>query len=255
MSKTKDELLLDYRKSNKERRVKIVARAGFLSEAEYLKHLMGPDTVAIKPTIHNVHIVDISYSMSGGKIESAVEGVNIEMEELKKDTAVEYTQTIVEFSASNQIFTRCNKIPIKSCSRYSTRTLGSTALNQAAGETLAGLLRTHTKGEKVLVKIFTDGEENASTGPYRSSSALANLIKECEDTNDFTVTFVGTERDVKNVIDHLHIDASNTLSHDNTTRGVQQAFFASVGATQLYSQKVLAKKEVKKGFYKDIKTK
>lgn len=40
MSKTNEQLLLDYKKANKEARKKIVAKAGFLDESEYIAHLL-----------------------------------------------------------------------------------------------------------------------------------------------------------------------------------------------------------------------
>lgn len=43
MSKTNEELLLYYKRSNKERRAKIVTKAGFANEADYLKSLLHDD--------------------------------------------------------------------------------------------------------------------------------------------------------------------------------------------------------------------
>lgn len=254
-TKTKDQLLLEYRKANKKSRISLLKREGFATETDYLSFLLAPDaTVADeKPIIHNVHIVDISGSMAGGKLRSAVQGVNEEVEELKKDTTVNYTHSLVEFSGPNHIKTVCWKTPIGDVGLYATRDIDSTALNQATGQTLEKLVSEMKSDEKVLVKIFTDGGENSSQGKWKLSSDLKEFIKQCQDKYGFTITFIGTTNDVQQVIQNLSIDISNTLTHDNTAHGVYMASMARGIATKAYASKVLKKEDVKKGFYKDIK--
>jgi len=251
--KTKDQLLLTYRKANKTRRTGILAKAGFATEADYLTYLMGPDPVPDeKLIIHNVHIVDISGSMAGAKLASAVQGVNQEVDELKKDNSVDYTHSLVEFSGPDHIRTICWKVPMKDVAKYSTRDVSSTALNQAIGQTLNKLVAEIKPDEKVLVKIFTDGGENSSQGAYRDSKVLKEFIKECE-AKGFTITFIGTDYDVRQVIDTLGVDMSNTFTHDNTSRGIYLASVARGASTVEYAQKAKRKEDVSKGFYKTIK--
>jgi len=264
MSKTKEELLLTYQKATKDKRAKAVTKAGFTTEAEYLEYLLKPEVTtgaaslfkhnqAPKPTIHNVHIVDISGSMMGAKLTSAVLGVNSEVDELKKETAVNYTQTLIQFSGPDVIETVLYKVPMKDVPIYSTSSQGSTALNQAVAETLIRL-KAEANDDKVLVKIFTDGEENASAGKWyghAGAGLLATLIKECEPLG-FTVTFIGTKRDVAYAINTLGIHASNTMTHDNTGETIMLASYARSAGTAAYANKVLKKKDVSKGFYKDI---
>lgn len=262
MSKTNEQLLNDFKKSNKQRRVKIVQNAGFTTEAQYLASLTsgklfaptGKKNASSKkkqgpiPTIHNVHILDASGSMAGPKLRNAIAGINGEITELQRDTTANYTQTIVDFSYPYDIVTHMYKVPIASCKTFNTRDRGTTALNQAVGETLQRLLADNKNDEKVLVKIFTDGGENNSTGTFKDPKNLSELIKECEGKG-FTVTFVGTENDVKIVVRDLGIFASNTLTHDNTARGVQASYTASAGATMSYAKKVLRKESVTENFF------
>ena len=251
-------MLLDYRKANKERRLNIIVKAGFSTEKEYLDYLMKPEDVLSSepegnPVIHNVHIIDISGSMSGGKIAAAIQGINGEIEALKTDPNADYIQTIVEFSSKDNIRTVVDCVPLKNITtKYFAHANGGTALNQTVGETLVRMRGIRKPNEKVLVKIFTDGGENDSVGPYKDYRVLSDLIKECEQEG-FTITFVGTERDVQHVVHMMNIDASNTLSHDNTARGMGETFTASLMATRSYSQAVKAKKAVTKGFYKKLK--
>lgn len=256
MSKTKEQLLLDYKKSNKERRLNILVKAGFTTEAEYITYLMQPGEATPepvsgdKPTIHNVYIIDRSGSMAGAKLSNAIAGVNLEVSKLKEDNEANYTQTIVDFG--DDVKTVIYKVPIADCGRYFTHTNGMTALYQAIGETLSKLRSDNKEGEKVLVKIFTDGGENSSRGTFAHAKDVAELIKQCE-SEGFTVTFVGTSFDVDSVIDKLKIDASNTLVHDNTAESVQRSFLVSTSATMDYVSNVRARKSVTKGFYKKLK--
>lgn len=203
--------------------------------------------------IHNVHIIDASGSMAGGKYDNAIKGVQMETEELKKaGSIIKYTNTIVEFSGDGKscITTHCLLQPLEKYRGFDPRGAdGYTPLYQAVGETIENLLRLVKKGEKVLIKVFTDGGENSSTGIYRKREVLSKLIEKVQEENEFTVTFVGTETDVQHAVYYLGVDASNTLVHDNTERGIAQTYKMSTSATQAYSKRVSKGEDVKKNFY------
>jgi hypothetical protein len=204
-----------------------------------------------KHTVHNVHILDASGSMdSGGKFKNALLGINQEVEALKADKAVNYTQTIVDFSYSQDIKIHYWKENLDNVKQLRGTTRGSTALNETIGFVLSKLLGETKKTDKVLVKIFTDGGENDSKGKYASNNAVAKLIEECEGKG-FTITFVGTDYDTKQVINKLKIRESNTLVHDNTGAGVTRSFTKSIQATTMYSAKLQAGEDVLDGFYKE----
>lgn len=261
-------LLKAYKKANKQRRARIIAKAGYNNEEEYFISLMSAElktaskktsrkkkatitaVTGDKPTIHNVYILDASSSMSGGKFNNAQKGINDEIDALKKDTTVNYTQTIVVFSYANNIRFVEYLTPIAYVLPLETRASGNTALYQATAETLTRLLSSlEGKNDKVLVKIFTDGEENDSRGEFRHPNTVASLIKKAEERG-FTITFVGTKQDVKLISKLLSIDASNTLVHDNTAMGVRDAFLESYGSTVSYAKSVKAGEDVSRGFYK-----
>lgn len=146
-----------------------------------------------------------------------------------------------------------DRIPINNVGPFHTVAYGWTALYKALGETLERMRTVRRPGETVLVKVFTDGGENRSSGSkFGNRAILSQLIKDCENDN-FTITFVGTETDVKCVIDNLGVDESNTYFHDNTFRGVGETYGASASATMLLSQDLRKGKVVTKGFYKKLK--
>jgi len=264
MNKIFEALLKSYKRANHAARQKMAIKYGFKTTAEFEDYLNMEEKapkveLSKKPgkkknqpeqklTVHNVHILDASGSMSGPKIKSAIEGINFEMEELKKDDVTEVTQTIVHFSWATDIETYCWKIPIAKANKFHCGSRGATALLQTVGETLTKLLSEVKDNEKVLVKIFTDGCENNSSGEFRNPKVVADLIKKCE-TKGFTITFIGTEEDVKQAIDLLSIDKSNTLAHDNTKKGVKMSYEAMVGSTVSYRTAASRGKDVTHNFF------
>lgn len=208
-----------------------------------------------KQVIHNVHILDASGSMAGGKYNSALEGINAEQEELKKDEDTRYTQTVIEFSSGNQgnaqLTEHCFMRPIRLCETVKgIGANGGTPLYETVGVTLEKLLLGMEQGDKVLVKIFTDGEENSSKGIYKVGAKLKELIAECE-SKGFTVTFVGTEGDVFNMVRNIGLAASNTYAHMNTPESIRVSYMAMADSTALYSQRVSRGQSVNKGFFRE----
>ena len=250
MSKTKEQILATFKKANKERRERMAKKAGYKSVDDYKAYLQGKDTTLEdeKPVVHIVNILDKSSSMGwGGKMSAALSGLNNELNELKNETDVDYIYSLVTFSNHNRISRVIDRAPLASVSTIFERPDGGTAMYDAIGFTLTSLGNTTKNGERVLVKIFTDGEENDSR--RFKSTEVEKLIEEVKSFG-FTVTFVGTENDVKEVVNRLSVDRSNTLVHDNTSRGITMSFMASVDATKNYSKKVLNNEDVLTGFYK-----
>lgn len=205
--------------------------------------------VALK-TVHNVHILDASTSMNnGGKIKAALQGINEETRFLKEDRTVNYTNTLISFSGSFDCKTHTYMTPIAQATDVDIRTRGMTALHDAIGITLTRLRTSKKYDEKVLVKIFTDGGENDSKS--WNGDRVKALIAELE-TEGFTIVFVGTTQDTATAITQYNLHASNTMSHDNTSRGITESFRTSNSATLSYSKKVAKGQDVKVGFFKQV---
>lgn len=213
-----------------------------------------------KTIVHNIHILDRSGSMAYGKYENAVMGINEELALLKKDESVEYLQTIVEFdseghwgSESARIVWRTTAAPLKSYGVFvGLGASGGTPLYETIGIVIEKMRGIVKDGEKVLLKIFTDGDENSSKNGWGAREGGAHrlqlLIKEVEALG-FTVTFVGQDRDVKQMIKNVGLRTGNTISHDNTARGVKMSFTETAGATMTYSKKVAAGEDALDNFY------
>jgi len=204
-----------------------------------------------KKRVHNVFIVDASGSMRGGKYDNAISGLNELLKSIKSDQFTDNTVTIVEFEGttiSNRLFTE-TKIPD---SYKEMGTGGMTPLNTAVGQTIEQLLNARKNSfnveDKVLINVFTDGEENSSWGKYADPSTLSELIKSVE-SQGFTVTFQGTKNEVNYAINKLNLKSSNTNVHDNTVKGIKSSFERTANARVMYSKSVSRGEDVTAQFY------
>lgn len=273
-----ENLLADFKKANKERKQKLAEKNGFKTADEYQIYLSkavlaaeitpivkemvkevkkeskktsgkkAPKKVEI-PTIHNVHILDESGSMTGAKYENAVKGINEELYKLKADKTVNYTQTLVGFSGHSEIKEYSFMKPVAEVSAFTGWTKGSTALHDAVGQTLTQLLAKANGKDKFIITIFTDGGENNSKKFQHTD--VAKLIKQAEEKG-FTITFMGTDRDVASVTRMYSLDEGNTLVHDNTAKGISKSYATRGAAVQQYATDVKLKKDVSKGFFKKV---
>lgn len=216
-------------------------QAGFSSIEDYVKHLEKSSKTAVtKRTpkakkapkdliIHSVLVVDRSGSMSGSKLKSAIEGVNAEIASLREAKGAEVLFTLVHFDSRPVI--AYDRESISSVSSFNCHSGGSTYLYGTLVKVLDRLKTSKLPSERILVKIFTDGEDTDST--FSEKEAASSLIKDAKNF-ECTVTFIGTANDTNMIIQNLHIDASNTLVHNNTGAGMQQAFTKSREATMAY---------------------
>lgn len=252
--KTPLERLKAFIKANKVRRERIAQINGFTSGAEYKAHL--EQLIAGEPddkiVVHNVHILDRSGSMgrrssAHSKLTNALIGINDEISELKQDNSVDYLQSFVLFD--DRIIVDSFRQPVKDMNPVNASHGGMTALYQAIGETLEMIIANKDDDEKTIVKVFTDGNENASRGKFSNSAELSAFIKTAED-HDVTVSFVGTVADTERVIRMLGIDESNTLVHNNTAEDVKRVFKTTASATKTYVARSLAGEDTLTGFYK-----
>lgn len=259
-----EDLLASFKRSNKERKLKLANKAGYATVEGYKEYLerqinvvLEPVVVAkpvdsskntVKPTIHIVDIIDCSGSMSGGKIRNAIKGINDGIKELQNSDIADYIYTICDFSDASDInFSYINK-NIKEVGKIDSSARGITALYDAIGITLGKVQDNVLKGEKVLVNIYTDGGENGSR--IFSSVGISNLISVLKD--DYTVTFIGTSYDVAQVTTILSIESSNTLVYDGSATGLASSMTTNSIARTAYSKNVALGNDVSKGFFKNV---
>lgn len=255
-----EKLLNDYKRSNLSRKEITAKKAGYENPEEYKnfleKQIKNFDEVKkevsdiVRPTIHIVDILDCSTSMLGSKIDNASKGINSNIIKLKQEVVdVNYTYTLCDFGSYNDIKTKYFMSPLDKVQETTFIARGCTALCDAIGTTLKSLKANISIEEKVLVNIYTDGDENNST-KYKHKD-ISELIDSLKDT--FTVTFVGTELDVKKAISDFNIAESNTLVYDGTGTGLEKSLILTNKARTVYANAVVKGEDVSLGFYKKLK--
>lgn len=262
MNKLEEKLLFDFKKSNKNRRLTIAKKYGFNTPEDYVDYLMGkqntnPFTSAPEPkeipTIHNVTILDATVSMSGNKYNNSCKGILKELDWIKEQKGINYTNTVIEFLEESYGRIRYSKTPYlcspgtMQLSFYGAKG-GNTPLYAVVVDILEELVNLVKPTDKVLVKIYTDGENNRLESERIPCS---DLIKQLQ-SQGFTITFVATKGDLRNLVHNLDLEPSNCLEVENSGEGFKQAFERSLGATVTYTASVIAGEDVSKGFYKKL---
>jgi Mg-chelatase subunit ChlD len=207
-----------------------------------------PKDQLLAPKIHNVIILDGSGSMGGAKYESAKAGIALDLQTCNNENFTSYS--FVEFNNDSPISITTHYW-LTSLSEVNLKFNGAksgTPLYYTIGQTLEKLLQDIPKEDKVLVKIFTDGQNTLGYGKYSDPVELQPLIATCE-ARGFTITFIGTKQDTQEIIRNVKINVSNTLVHDNTGKGVETAFNVQAEATRGYSKRVSKGEDVTLGFY------
>lgn len=202
--------------------------------------------VTEKKVVHNIAIIDSSGSMSGRKWLSAVEFANKEIAEYKNQDLVDVVFSTVIFSNSTNINILQWRADVPRLVNLTFDYLGNnTALNDAIVKTLNKVLEDNRE-EQVLVKIFTDGQENGSR--YANERDVKKVISTCMEKG-YTITFSGTEHDVKVAQNLYGIDESNTFVHQNTPKSIDKYAAETVQTTNAYFKAVANGENVTRGFY------
>lgn len=208
--------------------------------------------VSVKPTIHNVFLLDTSPSMKeygNDKFTPATQALTSQIEELRKDDSVNYTFSIFQFSDSYYLM---KFIYLKQdggvIPKFYKPTNGMTGLNDAIGEAITTFMNDVSIGsDQVVFKIFTDGGENKSR--EYTTTQVAKLIKEIQDKNNWVVTFLGTETDTNTAIRLYSVDKSNTVVHNNTAEDVKRVITYDTVSTQHYAKRIVQGDTSNKDFY------
>lgn len=193
-------------------------------------------------SVHMVIISDASGSMSGQKYEMSKKGILAEYELCK---SLGYKFSLVEFVQTDKIIEKWNLD--EQPSFYGA--LGHyTPLYKTIYTTL-NYLKSLATDERFLIKIFTDGQNNTEASYLYK---CIEIIKECESSGRFTITFSAYRKDINFIMSTLGIHASNCIAHENTGESVKDIYKESYRKTLEYDQRMKAGKDVTKGFYKTV---
>lgn len=104
---------------------------------------------------------------------------------------------------------------------------GNTALLDASMQAITGLeeFEKDSAGDRFIVCIMTDGQENAST--KTTKEALAAKIKEKEATGRWTFTYLSAHPDAFTDATSIGISVANTQAYTGDGLGTQSAFLSN----------------------------
>jgi len=165
-------------------------------------------------------ILDRSGSMSSS-IEETVAGVNSQLRRIREIAGrfpeqELYTSLCLFNSSVTRAFDRLLPERLTEISYSDYRPTGNTALYDAVGECIQYLQRNigheiERNEASVVVVIFTDGYENASR--QFSHHRISSMIKELEQTDKWTFSYVGATIDAVDIAINLNIRASNAMRY------------------------------------------
>lgn len=208
--------------------------------------------VGVPSIIHIMDVLDSSGSMNmwgENKYAVAKEGLVDKIKQLSKDSSgVTYTYTLLEFSNDTiwkykSTVDATEAVSIVSKLRHQN---GGTALNDAICDAIDYAILCAAPGVNTLINVLTDGGEGHSRR-YRPDDVVKRIAKGKD--HNITVTFVGTPEDVERAIKLYSVERSNTVTHDNTSRGVKMSSEMTTNATMRYAKNVVSGQSVADNFY------
>ena len=253
--KTAAKLYDDFQRANKDRKVVLASREGYDDVEKYRKLLKKrvnrearqtgstpPEKktrASKKVSINHIAVLDCSGSMNWSNgIQQARLGLIGDYSNIQ---SVDVYNLIRFGSSIKKAEVITNKKQLSSIKAD----LGSTALYDA---TYNAINLGKKLGGNCLIKVFTDGGENTSR---INSSDLKKAMAEAEDLG-MTVTFIGLESTISDLVQRIGASESNTLTYDGTTEGLMKSMDTMSASTVNYTSKANAGEDVSKGFYKEL---
>lgn len=214
-------------------------------------------------TIINAFLMDSSGSMSG-KENSTISGFNEILDNSIKDDATFKTKSInlIAFFGSDYKFYPNevkNLVNGSSGVQYANKVgyasdMGMTALWESANKIITATeekLKTNP-GAKVIVTLFTDGDENASSQEWRDGKKIKEIIQQ-KQKEGWVINFIGAgdQTQVQAVADSVGIFSANTVNYANSAAGTRGIMSKMSSANTSYKSKVSKGTDTNIGFFAD----
>lgn len=190
-----------------------------------------------KPTTHVLMIVDMSGSMQD--LAADVRGgFNTYVADLRKDDDAKYRLTVTLFDTEFIplcVAAKLKDVPKLTPKNYYAR--GMTALIDAVGKTVAEFeAKTPdlADGDRVLVVVQTDGQENSSR-EFRTEQ-IAELIKTREATGKWSFVFLGAGPDAWTQASGMGFAAAQTVQTQHSSAGYSGTYAAAAGASRSFAR-------------------
>lgn len=157
---------------------------------ERIEEKLGIDT---KKTTRIAVVQDKSSSM-GLRQDATISGFNEYVSDLVKDDSDEAFLTLIQFDTRYRV--ELEDVPVAKVpelDKDSYMPNGMTALYDAVGRAINELKRNLNDGDRALVVIMTDGQENSSR--EFSATQIRELIKDCENEGNWTFVYLGAGKE------------------------------------------------------------
>jgi hypothetical protein len=181
-------------------------------------------------------LLDESGSM-GMCRQEAIDGFNAYVRQLREQQPdADIVFTLTKFNTEARVLyvgTPLANVPALTEATYLPN--GNTALYDAVARTVAAVDSQATFGDRILVVILTDGEENSSRETTREQ--VRALIEAKQATGAWTFAFVmaGTDQWAQATSAGMGIPAANSVGYANTPAGTSDALRRMASASASYA--------------------
>jgi hypothetical protein len=164
-----------------------------------------------------------------------ISSVNEFLQSQRRARIDELFVTLTKFSDARKVKTVYHNLPIADVpdlSRHSYIPSGGTALYDGVHEAMAKAEQDTGIGDRILIVVVTDGEENASrevTGPQ-----LRRNVQERQDRGNWTFVFLAANIDALHAGQTMGFQDGNVDSYTTTRQGVQDAIQKVDAAVKQY---------------------
>jgi uncharacterized protein YegL len=176
-------------------------------------------------------VLDMSGSMQP-QWDDTIGGANSYVDGLKEDKNTDYLMTIVNFDTAYEVL--CANRPLSEVPKLDRRNYhprGGTALYDALGRAIRETESRVLAGERAIVVIITDGEENSSV--TETQLTIKPKVETLQGKGNWTFIYLGATPNAWSNAGQIGIGTGNTIRYKKSaTRSLYKGL---VGATQSYS--------------------
>lgn len=160
-------------------------------------------------------------------------GFNEYVQSLEKDDGM-YRFSLTTFDTSvDRVHTNIRPSEVIELDEVNYRPDGMTALYDAAMKTIRSVEDKLTPGQKALVVIMTDGQENSSR--EYTSRQFADKVKALQDRGNWTFVFMGSNQDAWNTAQAFGFNAGNVATYAASGTGASAAFHTMSANTRSFA--------------------
>lgn len=167
--------------------------------------------------------------------QETITGFNKQIETIKESAKGEVLVSFVTFNHDVDVIYFNEPVEsLKPITSKDYKPNGYTAMYDAVEYTIKRLqAETNDTGDTAfLLLIMSDGMENASKKANRND--LAELIQSVQDTQKWTITYMGANQDLSKISKDLHIPVGNTSNFAATGMGMSAAMYTMGSANPGY---------------------